>query len=309
MGRVSVWLACVAAVAGWLNAQSRTDTTKAMLSRLTEEADAFRRIAPSLLGQETLKQKAHKPKPRFRPRIGESARQPPPLQWQDREIVSEYAFIAFPGQQESLHELRRVLTVDGRNAGSKKSEESLARIISLKDEQRERELLEDFHKHGLVGAVTDLGPLLMLFTPREVQHFEFELAGQQMLRNAPVLVFRYSQIDGASLLSLYDTKSSGKPHKFKVEGEVWVRQGDYLPVRVTLSAGEGQGETALRETATVDYTPSSFGALVPLQIDHKELVGGQLNVENSFVYSQFHRFGADSSIHFETTPARSHSNQ
>ena len=37
------------------------DDTQAMLARVSEEADAFRRLAPSLLGHETLEQKARKP--------------------------------------------------------------------------------------------------------------------------------------------------------------------------------------------------------------------------------------------------------
>ena len=52
-----------------LSAADQTPTQR-MIARLSEEADAFRRIAPSLLGHETLEQKAHKPQPRFRPRVG-----------------------------------------------------------------------------------------------------------------------------------------------------------------------------------------------------------------------------------------------
>src|SRR5580658_4684890 len=60
-----------------------------MTARLSQESDAFRRIAPSLLGRELLEQKAHKPQPRFRPRVGKDATTPPPTEWQDRQIVSE----------------------------------------------------------------------------------------------------------------------------------------------------------------------------------------------------------------------------
>ena len=110
------------------------DDTQAMLARVSEEADAFRRLAPSLLGHETLEQKARKPTPRFRPRIGASATTAPPVVWQDRQIVSEYGFISFTGDQETLHELRRVISVDTHPVADKKNEDSLARIISLKDD-------------------------------------------------------------------------------------------------------------------------------------------------------------------------------
>src|ERR1035438_2687493 len=92
---------------------SAADPVQQMTARLSEEADAFRRIAPSLLAQETLEQKAHKAAPRFRPRVGKDALVPPPTVWQDRQIVSEYGFAAFGGETETLHELRRVVSVDG----------------------------------------------------------------------------------------------------------------------------------------------------------------------------------------------------
>jgi hypothetical protein len=295
MGKAVAFAILSAALA---NAQTQAQAAKAMLDRLTEEAGAFRRIAPSLLGQETLEQKARKAGPRFHPRVGKDAQTRPPQLWQDRQIVSEYGFVAFPGDQVTLHELRRVISVDSHPAGDpKKAEESLARIISLNDEQREHELLKDFEKYGLVGAVTDFGPLLLLFTPRQIQHFEFALKGTQSLGANRALIFRYSQIDGAELLTIFESTSK-KPHKLRVQGEIWVRADNYLPLRITLSVGEGQGVTAVREEGSVDYAASSFGTLVPSAVDHKELLGGQLNVQNSFIYSDFHRFGTDSEIHF-----------
>jgi hypothetical protein len=271
------------------------DDTQAMLARVSEEADAFRRLAPSLLGQETLEQKARKPASRFRPRVGASAKGPPPPVWQDRQIVSEYGFVSFAGEQETLHELRRVISVDTRLITDKKNEDSLARIIVLKDDQRKKELLKEFQKYGLVGAVTDFGPLLMLFTPREIEHFEFSLKGSQSLGATKALIFRYTQIDGAELLTIFD---KDKPQRLKVQGELWVRADNYLPLRVTLAVGEGQGASTVREEASVDYSPSAFGVLVPSSVDHKELIGGQLAVQNSFIYKDFHKFGADSEIQF-----------
>lgn len=281
--------------------QTESEVTQKMLARLSEEADAFRRLAPSLLGHETLEQKAHKPTPRFRPRVGASARTPALPSWQDRQIVSEYGFISFAGDKDTLHELRRVMSVDARPvADTKKSEESLARIISLKDDQREHELLKEFEKYGLVGAVTDFGPLLLLFTPREVEHFEFSLNRTQSLGAVSALVFRYTQIDGAELLTIFDPASKSKPRRMKVQGELWVRADNYLPLRITLGVGEGQGTSAVREEASVDYASTSFGVLVPSAVDHKELLGGQLMVQNSFIYSDFHKFGADAEIKFSS---------
>ena len=275
------------------------DPTQQMTVRLSEEADAFRRIAPSLLGHETLEQKAHKPQPRFRPRVGNGAKTAPPVEWQDRQVISEYGFAAFSGETETLHELRRVTSVDGHTvADAKKAEESLARIIALNDDQREKELLKEFAKYGLVGAVMDLGPLLMLFTPSEIEHYEFAPQGSQTLGADRALVFHYAQIDGPELLTVFDASTGGKPHKLKVQGEIWVRADNFLPLRITLSVGEGQGAAAIREEASVDYSPTTFGTLTPSSVDHKELRGGQLMVQNSFLYSDFHKFGANAEIQF-----------
>jgi hypothetical protein len=297
MGRVLAFFALAGMLLG-------ANETQAMLARVSEEADAFRRLAPSLLGHETLEQKAHKPTPRFRPRVGASAKTPPPVVWQDRQIVSEYGFISFPGDRDTLHELRKVVSVDARPvADNKKNGDSLARIILLNDDQREQELLKEFQKYGLVGAVTDFGPLLMLFTPREIEHFEFSLKGAQSLGPTKALIFRYTQIDGAELVTMFQSKDKDqgdktKAHRFKVQGELWVRADNYLPLRITLAVGEGQGASTVREEASVDYSPTPFGVLVPSAVDHKELVGGQLMVQNSFIYSDFHKFGADAEIQF-----------
>ncbi len=176
----------------------------------------------------------------------------------------------------------------------------MARIISLKDDQRERELLKEFEKYGLVGAVMDFGPLLMLFTPREIEHYEFSLKGPQLLGATKALVFHYAQIDGPELLSVFETSSGGKPKRMKVQGEIWVRADNFLPVRITVGVGEGQGAKTVREEASVDYSPTAFGTLAPSAVDHKELRGGQLVVQNSFLYSDFHKFGADAEIQFGT---------
>lgn len=298
----------LAALAATLPATVLAADTQAMLARVSEEADAFRRVAPSLLGTETLEQKARKPPGRFRPRTGANAKGPAPAVWQDRQIVSEYGFVSLAGDQDTLHELRRVLTVDTKPVSGRKSEDSLARIISLNDDQRERELLTEFQKYGLAGAVTDFGPLLMLFLPRQIEHFEFSLKGSQTLGATRALIYRYTQIDGAEALSVFRANGKGdraRPSRYRVQGELWVRADNYLPLRITLAVTEGEGKAAIREEASVDYVQSPFGVLAPSAVDHKELVGGQLMVQNSFLYKDFHEFGSDSQIQFSPAPANS----
>src|SRR5271170_4584525 len=92
------------------------ELTKKMADRVSEEAEAFQRLAPEVLGEETLHQRSMKPVGRFHPRIGDAAGATPKPEWQERTIVSEYGFTSFAdaADSSSLHELRQVTSVDGK---------------------------------------------------------------------------------------------------------------------------------------------------------------------------------------------------
>ena len=279
-----------------LRADDRTQQLAASLSR---EADAFRRIAPDLVGQETLFQRAIKPPRRgFHIRLGASVQKPLQPAWQERRISSEYSFAAFAGEGGALHELRRVTAVDGRTVqDSKKAQEELVAIVTAPDDTRKKELLEQFEKYGLVGAVTDFGQLLLLFTSSDIQHYEFTYRRTEMQGIAHLLVFGYQQIDGPEGLTVISAARSGESaQKMRLGGEVWVRENSFIPVRITLATEQG----LIREAASVDYSMSSYGALLPFWTEHRELRGGKVAVENKFSYTDFHKFDAASQINFHS---------
>jgi len=85
--------------------------------------------------------------------------------------------------------------------------------------------------------------------------------------------------------------------QFSLSGEVWVRENDFLPVRVTLVSGS---QDLVRQEASVEYAMSSFGALLPFFTEHHELRGTTVVAENKFSYTDFHKFAASSDIKFET---------
>jgi hypothetical protein len=287
--------------------QSQTLTQK-MTARLTEEADAFRRLAPDVIGQETLVQRARKGRPRFRPRIGAAATKPPKGAWQRRTIVSEYGFSTF-GEQDSLHELRQVISVDGHKVtDAKKAQTLLADVILAKDSAQEIRLLRDFEKHGLIGAATDFGQLILLFTPRNIVRYEFSAEGPRPLGPAATgstasparaLVFSYTQIDGPAALKLFDGSRHDRLDAMRIKGEIWVRADNFVPLRITMVASRGEAAETLREEATVNYVMSSYGALLPSSTHHRELRGGDMTAENDFTYAGFHKFGASSDIQFQ----------
>jgi hypothetical protein len=278
------------------------DRTQQLVARLSREADAFRKIAPDLVGQETLFQRALKPpKGGFRIRVGASARNPPQPVWQERTLLSEYSFAAFAAEGGALHELRRVTAVDGRTVqDARKAQQELAAVVTAADDKRKKELLEQFEKYGLVGAVTDFGQLLLLFNSNDVLHYEFTYRRVANQGNARLLVFGYQQIDGPEGLTVIDARRGKNPQTIRIGGEVWVRETNFIPVRITLATGQGEGGELMREEASVDYAMSAYGVLLPFWTEHRELRGGKVVAENKFSYADFHKFDAASKLNFDT---------
>ncbi|MCU1337069.1 MAG: hypothetical protein JWO19_2650 [Bryobacterales bacterium] len=274
------------------------DHTQQLVASLSREADAFRKLAPNVVGQETLFQRAVKPpKGGFRIRVGASAQNPQQPVWQERHILSEYSFASFAGEGGAMHELRRVTSVDGRTVqDSKKAQQELAAIVTAADDKRKKELLEQFEKYGLVGAVTDFGQLLLLFTSGDVLHYEFTYRRVENQGNAHLLVFGYQQIDGPEGLTVIDARQGEAARKLRIAGEVWVRENNFVPVRVTLATSQDD----IREEASVDYTMSPYGALLPFWTEHRELRAGKVVAENKFSYADFRKFDAASEIKFQT---------
>jgi hypothetical protein len=281
------------------------ERTQQLIARLSQEADALRKIAPDVVGQETLFQRALKPpKGGFHIRVGASAQKPPEPIWQERRILSEYSFAAFSGEGGAVHELRRVTAVDGRTVqDSKKAQQELAAVVSAPDDKRKKELLEQFEKYGLLGAVTDFGQLLLLFTSSDILHYEFTYRRTENQGAAHLLVFGYQQIDGPEGLTVIDPRRAEPARNLRIGGEVWVRENNFIPVRITLASSQDQGDglvrQEVREEASVDYVMSAYGALLPFWTEHRELRAGKVVAENKFSYTDFHKFDASSAIKFD----------
>ncbi len=274
--------------------------TQQMTARLADEADAFQRLAPKVLGTETLHQKSRQRPSRFRVRVGDAAKVAPPVEFRERDIVSEYAYASL-GPETTIHEMRKVISAEGKPVeDAKKAQQTLARIITSNDKERKLQLLKAFEPYGLTGEVTDFGQMILLFLPRSIARFEFTLDGLEILGNVHTLVFRYKQIDGAGAVTVFDSSHKDAARGFKAEGRIWVLEDTYLPVRISMLSTSGEGISSVREEATVDYELSRFGVLLPASTLHRELAGGRLVTENHFVYSDFHKFGADSDISFES---------
>lgn len=300
------WLSVLAIVslALPLFGQEAADVRK-LTARLAEEADAFQRQAAEVFSEETLLQRAQKAGPRLGFRVGDAARAAPKPVFQQRALVSEYAFTIYGN---SLHELRQVVSVDGKKVAERKQAvEDLARIITANQQARMTELLKQFERYGLIGAATDFGQLILLFTPREIEHYEFTRKGIAMLDGTGVYVYNYKQIDGDEKLTHVQAGKRDEVTRLPVEGEIWARADNFSPVRITMVANRKitdrkTGNITMREEAEVNYAMSQFGIILPTSIQHRELKSGQLVAENDFRYQEFHKFAASSEIKFEVEP-------
>ena len=264
------------------------ERTQQLVERLAREAQAFEKIAPELVGRETLHQRVMAA-PRLKLHVGDAAKHPVAA-WKEHEVVSEYAF-AVLGLE--IHELRQVTSVDGKPvAGESQAQEALAKLITSHTDDRKRRALEQLEKYGLKGAATDFGQILLLFTRGNLERYEITSAGPRLLGIVPTQVFHYQQLDGPHALTVFRGDSAAKPQRLSVEGEIWVREADGLPLRITMSATDSSTDKTLREEATVDYAMSEFGTLLPVETTHRELRSGVEVEENKFTYTGFHRFGA-----------------
>ena len=264
------------------------ERTQQLAERLAREAQAFEKIAPELVGRETLHQRVMVA-PRLKLRVGDAAKHPIAA-WKEHEVVSEYAF-AVLGRE--IHELRQITSVDGKAvAGETQAQNALAKLITSHNDERKRHALEQLEKYGLQGAATDFGQILLLFTRGNLERYEITAAGPRLLGTVPTQVFHYQQLDGPHALTVFRGGSAAKTERLSIEGEIWAREADGLPLRITMSATDSSTDKTLREEATVDYVMSEYGTLLPVETTHRELRSGVEVEENKFTYTEFHRFGA-----------------
>jgi hypothetical protein len=273
-------------------------TLPEILSRVSEEAEVFRKIAPQVLAEETLTQRALKAPPRFHPRIGSAAAKPMAPNRQTREIVSEYSFGTLRDAPESLHEFRQVTSVDGRSiSAAGAARHSLALGLASADDHARKRMLEDFQKYGLATAVVDFGPLLLLFTKRQIGNYRFELAGEGRIGADRVKIVSYTQVSGPDRMLVFQGhRAIHQP----IQGRIYARVPDGLPLRITIVESRKNAESTFRDEAVVDYTPNAHGFVAPAAITHRGFAGDQLVVEDEFRYTTFRKFGADAAIKFDT---------
>lgn len=272
-----------------------------LLARLTEEAEMLRQNAPKALAEEVLEQRARRPPSRFRPRAGAIAIESPPPQFYTREIVSEYSVgVLKETESQRLMEFRQVVSVDGRPVQTRETARTaLAMGLRSNEDRARKRMLEDYERHGLVGAVTDFGILLLQFTKRGIRDLTLAPAGVTTIGTDQVIVFTYQQTSGETGLLDF---SKRRATRYPLTGKVFLRVRDGLPVRVTCSIRRIEDKHEYVDEGTVDYAMSAHGFVAPVSVVHRKFIDRQLNIENLFRYASFRTFGADTEIRFTEVP-------
>ena len=277
----------------------------AMTARISEEAEVFARSARSVLSEETLTQRALKPGSRFHPRVGDAVPKPP--EFVTREVVSEYGYGSYKDSPNALHEFRTVISIDGKKyQAPEKARRALSLGVHSADDDLKKQMLRDFEKHGLTGALTDFGQVILLFTKRRLPDYEFAIVRQDHIGADTATVLSFKQKAGQESLTVFTTRAAVRNG---LQGYIWVRMPDYLPLRVQLLSARKDGAFVIATDATVDYAMSPHGCILPAAVVHKEYLatepgkaGGQLISENTFLYAPFRKFGAESELKFTEEP-------
>jgi hypothetical protein len=271
------------------------------LSRVSEEADAFRQSMVKTLSEETLDQRAVLGPSRFHPRIGKGAVEAPKPRVRARQIVSEYTIGTFQETgSNDLHEFRQVVSVDGRPVQSAESaRHALALGMRSQDDRIRKRMLEDFAKHGLVDIASDYGLILLEFTRRGLEKLTIAPGTESRIGTETALALNWKQTsEEGGQLAFSGRRTVREP----LSGILWVRKSDGLPLRIETWAEYAESEHKIRDQASVEYTMSPHGFLTPVSVLHRHLIDGQVITENLYRYQPFKMFSSDAEIKFTEIP-------
>jgi hypothetical protein len=254
------------------------------LPQIARQASKFWQAASGYLCRETLHQKALI-LPKRKIRIGRKATEAAKPEFKDREVVSYYALAAFRSTPEALHEFRQVFLVDGKPVMPEaKALQRFRTILSSRDDRARTELQEDFGQANLAVAATDFGQLILLFTKANLGKYSFDRDSTALIGADRAIVIKFRQNTGRESLRI---EEPGKQDKQPLSGQLWVRESDYQPLRITLTATRQLESEEIRDEARVEYAPNAAGGVLPVSVVYRRYVDNELKVENVSQYSDW----------------------
>ena len=222
-------------------------------------------------------------------------------QFHNREVVSEYSVGSLgKGDSERLMEFRQVVSVDGRPVQTAaEARHALSLGMTSREDKLRKRMLEDFEHHGLVGAVSDFGTLLLQFTKRGIRELKLTPRGTAMIGPDAAVVLEYEQTSGSGgVLDFHNRKAV----RYPLRGLLYARASDGTPLRITAAIRRVEDGHEQIDEGTVDYAMTAHGFIGPASVVHRGYVDRQLVIENHFRYAPFRRFGAEAEIKFTEVP-------
>ncbi len=266
-----------------LTAQAADDPrVKDALYRLAREASQFWQAAPGFAARETIRQRII-----VAPKRRKTAPDAPPPQpkWKAQQIESWYGFGAFRRAPEALREFRRSYAIDDKPIEAEaRARAGFAAELTSRDEEERDKLLEEFQKNIMPGAATDFGQVILLFTKGKLEQYAYEPATQARMGADRALVIPFKQSGGGQALRIVEGR---RQIERKLEGALWVREGDYLPLRIAFNSERAlDKKTRVRDEATVDYLVTA-GALLPASLVYRRFENDVLVVEANYQYQDW----------------------
>lgn len=203
------------------------------------------------------------------------------------DVVSYYAFSTFRKSPEALREFRQIVSIDGKPVKGNASLEAFEAKLARPGDRSRQKLIDDFDYAGEAGAVTDFGQILLLFTKAGRDHYQFRIARYLELNGQPAIVLVYEQASGNQSVHFIEGPKAEQTQPLR--GELWVRQQDHLPLKVTMTATHKEGGNAVRDEAEVVYAPLPDGALLPQSVTHSRYLRDKLASKDILSYSDWQR--------------------
>lgn len=247
-------------------------------------ASEFWHNAPDFIARETMKQKAITA-PKRHMRLGAKATEQYKPAMKEREIVSFYSISFFNARREALREFREIVSIDGKDTGGAAARNKLRSTMESKNDKAKQALMDEFEKSTIgVASPTDFGQLILLFTRANLAKYNFDLKPRAQIGADRALVIAFRQKTGGEALRIND---SGQHENQPLSGELWVRESDYQPLRITLSSTHLDEGQEIRDEARVDYVSQSAHVFLPASIVHRRFIKNIMAAENIAEYSDW----------------------
>jgi hypothetical protein len=162
----------------------------------------------------------------------------------------------------------------------------LREILTNGSDRGKKELAVQFEKANLVVSATDFSQLILLFRKANLGNYSFAARGSELVGADRSLVFDFRQGAGGEALRLSEP---GKVTREPLKGQIWIREMDAIPLRITLHAASIEGGKKIRDEARVDYDARPDGMILPAAVTYRRFVDDELRVENVSQYVDWHR--------------------